>query len=736
MTISHRVPRARSIPHSLFEDGTGAAAATAATEAAAAAVDLGRKYAEKYTKYVPTASQHKNIFMASPLAIICLFAFVNTMFVHRGLAHENVEKAIRPVLQDISHMPKARAKYAVFMQLGTNIHLFNELQHCVRNVAEGLPSHEVVDIHVALLQRDKKYQNKIRGKLGELSENINWVNVILTENKGADVGQFLAQLRTTQQDPTMAVDDNYEAVLKIHAKSDEQWRQRMTESLCGSPNQVTSILTQLRSQPDVDMVAALGTTFGPQTSVDSVYPRILEIYDIKSMEPAFDQETMNKVLFFYKVLGNTGNMPSPRIVAGTCFWIRWNALQVEKWNNIFGRYQNQFTRGYKENHGLEHIIERLIPTMLNGRIAEITPAPRIFALYFPQYHAIPENDRFWGVNFTEWTLLKPFEPKPGAPPVRKPLPIEDGGLGYYNLLDYETRKRQADLAKHYGVTGFVFYHYWFSGSHAPDDHIVMPGVLDKMLEDGEPNVPFMLSWANEPWSRRWSGEDEDVLLSQEYGDEEEWTQHFEYLLKFFQHPNYEKVNGRPAFAIYRPGHIGDKLKPMIALWQKLAKEQGFPGLHVIQTVSNFYKSDKTNRITKEVDIQASFQFWPQHFVSFRHSMDLETAATRDENLGLGEDKSDHVQYWGAFTSFDCRPRKPDQYPIIRTPQQFDEGLRESFAAMSAARARRVDKNLYFITAWNEWNEQALLEPDATYKYGFLEAVQKQTRSVSLNIVDT
>ena len=736
MTISHRITGERRNPHASFEEGTGVTVVGSATQAAVATAHLGREYAGEYKKYVPTTGfSHKNIFTAAPWAIICLIVLITTIHVHRSLEHKNVDEAVLPVLENIMRMPKARAKYAVFMQLGTNIHLYHELEKCVQNVAEGLPDNEIVDVHVALLKRDEKYQYTVRTKLEGLSENVNWVNVIVTKNEGADVGQFLTQLRKTQQDPTMAVDDHYEAVLKIHAKSDEQWRQRMTESLCGSPNQVTSILTQLRSKPDVDMVAALGTTFGPKTPVDSVYPRIREIYNMTSTEQAFDNATIKKIDFFYKVLGNTGEIPRPKIVAGTCYWIRWSALQLKNWNNFFGRYQNQFTRGYKENHGLEHTIERLIPTMLNGRIAEITPAPRVFALYFPQYHVIPENDRFWGANFTEWTLLKPFEPKPGAPAIRKPLSVEEDGLGYYNLMDYETRRRQADLAKQNGVTGFVYYHYWFSGSHAPEDHIVMPGVLEKMLVDGEPNLPFMLSWANEPWSRRWSGEDEDELLSQEYGDEDEWTAHFMYLLQFFKHPNYEMVNGRPAFAIYRPGHVGDKLKPMITLWQRLAKEQGFPGLHLIQTVSNFYKSDNTNQITNEVDIQASFQFWPKLFASFQHSLDRETAAVSDENLGLGDEKSDHVQYWGAFTSFDCRPRRPDQSPILRTPKQFDDGLRESFAAMSTDRARRIDKNLYFITAWNEWNEQALLEPDSTYKFGFLEAVQKQTRSVSLNIID-
>jgi hypothetical protein len=190
------------------------------------------------------------------------------------------------------------------------------------------------------------------------------------------------------------------------------------------------------------------------------------------------------------------------------------------------------------------------------------------------------------------------------------LAVEQGGLGYYDLLDRSVRKRQADLARRAGLNGFVFYHYWFSGSHAPRHHLVMERVVEKMVEDGEPNLPFMLSWANEPWSRRWTGEDKDILLSQEYGDEQEWRLHFAYLLKFFQHPNYIRVQNKPAFCIYRSGHLGEKLKPMIHLWHQLAIENGLPGLYFISTIGSFYDSDKgTGKRDMEAGLDAAFQFW-------------------------------------------------------------------------------------------------------------------------------
>lgn len=174
---------------------------------------------------------------------------------------------------------------------------------------------------------------------------------------------------------------------------------------------------------------------------------------------------------------------------------------------------------------------------------------------------------------------------------------------------------------------------------------------------------------------------------------------------------------------------------MLTLWHKLAQENGFPGLHIIQTVGNFYRQDKTFKVSRNADIQASFHFWPLLFHCFPPiRRDSDTSSISDLDLKLGNKKG-HIQYWGGFTTFDRRPRaNREKRYALRNPKQFDEGLRKTFEAMSKLGGRTIDKNLFFITAWNEWNEQALLEPDSTFKFGFLEAVQRNVRSVSVNIV--
>lgn len=84
--------------------------------------------------------------------------------------------------------------------------------------------------------------------------------------------------------------------------------------------------------------------------------------------------------------------------------------------------------------------------------------PKIIAFYLPQYHTIPENDKWWGKGFTEWSNTKKAKPLFKGHQQPK-TPLNDN---YYCLLDKETQEWQANLAKENGIYGFCYYHYWFS----------------------------------------------------------------------------------------------------------------------------------------------------------------------------------------------------------------------------------------------------------------------------------
>lgn len=211
------------------------------------------------------------------------------------------------------------------------------------------------------------------------------------------------------------------------------------------------------------------------------------------------------------------------------------------------------------------------------------------------------------------------------------------------------------------------------------------------------------------------------MLEQTYGDEAEWTEHFEYLLPFFKHEKYIKYRGSPMFILYRIGHFEDKLRPMMQLWVELAIKNGFPGVYFITTIGNFYSSDPgTADLTNTVpELKAAMQFWPVVKMSFKrhqHGKDL-------RNVTL-------PQYWGAHTGFDARPRIPSR-PIaeIISPDNFEGYLRKTFACSPVHRWKALDDNYIFITAWNEWNEQAVMEPGTMFGFGYLMAMRRALQGI-------
>ena len=198
---------------------------------------------------------------------------------------------------------------------------------------------------------------------------------------------------------------------------------------------------------------------------------------------------------------------------------------------------------------------------------------KVMAFYLPQFHTIPENDEWWGKGFTDWVNVKKgFKYRKGQEQPRIPL-----NMNYYDLAKVENIKWQAELVNEYGLHGLCIYHYWFNGK------LLLEKPAEMLLKNKDIKLNYCFSWANEPWSRTWSGNNKQVLMPQRYGGEEEWKAHFEYLLPFFKDDRYIKEDNCPMFIIYRPLSISC-CKEMMNLWEKLAKNAGFTGMHFVETL--------------------------------------------------------------------------------------------------------------------------------------------------------
>lgn len=365
---------------------------------------------------------------------------------------------------------------------------------------------------------------------------------------------------------------------------------------------------------------------------------------------------------------------------------------------------------------------------------------KVIAFYLPQYHAIPENDEWWGKGFTEWTNVKKAKPVLKGQ-VQPKVPLNKN---YYCLLDDETKKWQAKIAKEAGIYGFCYYHYWFNGK------MLLEKPAEQMLQNKEIDMPFCFSWANEPWSRSWKGDSRNVIMEQNYGEKKDWKAHFEYLLQFFKDDRYIKEDGKPMFIIYKPD-IMPECYEMLAYWTELAIDAGFPGMYFgCQFPSSF-----RNRQNEE-KFQFAIEFEPLYTQTARQDfINISTKKGKAKLLfkkpGLFADISikkfktnclkkptvyDYEKTCeritsrnpvfsnavpGMFTSWDKTPRNGSKATIYvgSNPQVFEKNLKKQ-----VERAKSVYGSEYlFITAWNEWGEGAYLEPDEQYKFGYLEAVK-------------
>ncbi len=350
---------------------------------------------------------------------------------------------------------------------------------------------------------------------------------------------------------------------------------------------------------------------------------------------------------------------------------------------------------------------------------------RPIAFVLPQFHPIPENDEWWGKGFTEWTN------------VTKAKPLFDGhyqphlptDLGFYDLRLPQARKAQADLALKYGIQGFCYYHYWFNGKR------LLEQPIDGMLGQKNLKMPFMLCWANENWTRRWDGRDQDVLIKQEYSlkDDEE---HMRWLCKnIFSDERYIKVNGSPVFIIYRTDLFPD-ISRTSELWRKIAVEEyGYNGLYLCSTESFHNEIDP-----KSINFDATIEFSPhrvmKHIVEptkgdrlryFFKIKKMPSFSQRDFRLGVQEiiqrELPDYKVFRSVTPNWDNTARKGENafVGINSSPELYFEWLSKVIQKFNPY---SKDENFVFINAMNEWAEGNHLEPCTKHGTSYLEATKR------------
>lgn len=349
--------------------------------------------------------------------------------------------------------------------------------------------------------------------------------------------------------------------------------------------------------------------------------------------------------------------------------------------------------------------------------------PRAIALYLPQFHPIPENDAWWGRGFTDWTNVTKARPLFRGH-YQPQLPAD---LGFCDLRAPEVRAAQADLARWYGIAGFCYYHYWFSGRR------LLNRPFDEVLRSGAPDFPFCLCWANEPWSRRWTGEEREILMPQEHSPADDEA-HGHFLTQAFRDPRYIRHHGRPLFLIWRPKHLPDPAATLNRI-AAVVERDGLPRPFFMGVDSHCPGTD-----CRELGFDATMTFAPHlgvlpgasesGFALKRWRRNV-TRGMLDGTLKIYDyaEVIDSVRGLRsgaraapcAFPGWDNTPRRGGKGVVITggTPEDFRRDFRH---CVDLAQAWDPDEPLIFINAWNEWAEGCHLEPDQRFGKAFLEQV--------------
>lgn len=344
---------------------------------------------------------------------------------------------------------------------------------------------------------------------------------------------------------------------------------------------------------------------------------------------------------------------------------------------------------------------------------------KLIAFYLPQFHPTDENDLWWGKGFTEWTN------------VTKAAPLFEGhyqphlpaDLGFYDLRLKETRLEQYALAKKYGIHGFCYHYYWFSGKR------ILNRPIDEMLANSDEDMPFCLCWANENWTRRWDAAEHEILIAQKYLPDDDLN-FIKSLTPFFQDKRYIKIDGKPLLIVYRPQHLPDS-KKSIEIWKTYCRSVGINDLHICCALTH------GNENYSEYGFDGGVEF-PPHNLKVRHT---------NESLPLHKTFSGlAVQYSAIATSY--LDRKYDGGAVYKTVfPSWDNTARvgsravlmlngtpsnyEYWLALTINQCNDSPNQLVFINAWNEWAEGCHLEPDREYGLGFLQATKRVVDNLSV-----
>jgi lipopolysaccharide biosynthesis protein len=367
---------------------------------------------------------------------------------------------------------------------------------------------------------------------------------------------------------------------------------------------------------------------------------------------------------------------------------------------------------------------------LEGNYIRHDKDPRLMAIYLPQFHPFEENDKAWGRGFTEWTNVSTGQPRF----IGHQQPILPKDLGFYDLRLDAKILEQIELAKKYGVYGFCFYYYWFSGTK------LMERPIESFIAHKEWDFNFSICWANENWTKRWDGRNNDIIIAQKYEDDDPLN-----FIKDVEHilldPRYIREGEKPVLMVYRASELKDPAR-YANVWREYFRKQHKLELQLVSYLS----FDDQN--PQEYGFDAALDFAPLS-AFFKNRL---FEKNQFPYLSVGSKLLD-VNFSGVVADYRTialneKLNTAYDFPVYDcvTPSWDNDARKKgkgfvyqnSSPDVYAAWLKRVvthqkkDAPFIFINAWNEWAEGAIMEPSMHLGHAVLNRTVEVLAEASLN----
>jgi hypothetical protein len=362
----------------------------------------------------------------------------------------------------------------------------------------------------------------------------------------------------------------------------------------------------------------------------------------------------------------------------------------------------------------------------------------VAAYVWPAYTGDEPRTRiFWPAGNGEWETVRRTNREgadryPGSSWPRRPR------WGYCNEADPYVMEMQIDAAADHGVNVFIYDWYWYDGRP----------FLEQCLNDGylkarnHDRVKFYLMWANHDvthlWDRRIAHVDGNVIWRAAVDRREFETIARRLIERYFTHPAYYTIEGKPVFMIYDLNRLVsglggiERTADALAWWREQVAAAGLKGLHLQLTSWGAQHLNLSgvdagaaatpNETVRRLGFDSQTHYQMVHYTPIDRDY-AEIIPDMLEEWALMDATYDIPYFPHVSIGWDNNPRFTTFRPgVVRNnpPAQVRRALERARAYVDE---HPEQAPLVTINSWNEWTETSYLEPDDRHGYGYLEAVR-------------